>query len=70
VLGSARHTRKCQTGTDSKQIKDKLVAPGSARHDSCSVKNLQIALDRADSNQALGVPGIGRQVPDNDKIMP
>ncbi len=56
--GSARHIRICQTGTDSKQVKakHKLVVPGSAREDLCTVKNLQVVLDRADSNQAL--PGL------------
>jgi hypothetical protein len=58
VIESARHTRKCQTGTDRKQIKDKHkpVVPDSARQDLCTVKNLQVALDRADSNQAM--PGL------------
>jgi hypothetical protein len=52
VLGSAR---KAQTD---KQIKamHKLIVPGSVRQDPCTVKNLQVVLDRADSDQAL--PGI------------
>ncbi len=51
VLGSAR-----QAQTD-KQIKamHKLIVPGSVRQDPCTV-NLQVVLDRADSNQVL--PGL------------